>query len=126
MEYNTFLGERPAEMQGVFVAEKEKVMTEEMLEWVKGLIQDDNLHAFYTSPVWRRTQARILKENHYECSRCKVRGMVVQARTVHHKKYLRKFPELALEDENLEAICASCHYEEHHKKHRKFLNEERW
>lgn len=101
-------------------------MTEEILEWIKELIRNDNLHAFYVSSIWRRTQTRILKKNHYECSRCKARGMVVRARTVHHKKYLRDYPELALEDENLEPICDRCHYEEHHRKRRKFLNEERW
>lgn len=101
-------------------------MTDEMLEWIKKLIRDNDLHAFYTSPVWRRTQARILKENHYECSRCKAKGMVTRACTVHHKKYLREFPELALEDDNLEPICKNCHYKEHHGKKRGFQNEERW
>jgi 5-methylcytosine-specific restriction endonuclease McrA len=44
--------------------------------------------------------------------------------TVHHKKYLRKFPELAMDYDNLELLCDECHYEEHHK--REQLNEERW
>lgn len=100
-------------------------MEKEMLDWITQLIRENNVHKFYASPVWRKKQAQILRENHYECERCKRKGLVVRARTVHHKKYLRENPELALEDENLEPICERCHYEEHHKK-RRFINEERW
>lgn len=48
------------------------------------------------------------------------------ASTVHHRKYLRMHPELALDEDNLEPICEKCHYEEHHKKPQGFVNEERW
>lgn len=101
-------------------------MDDTTLEWIRQLIRDNNLHEFYTSPVWRRTQKRILKEKHWECSRCKAKGFVVRADTVHHKKYLRKHPELALDDDNLEPLCRNCHHEEHHKKKHGFVNEERW
>ena len=94
-----------------------------MLDWITQLIRENDVHRFYASPVWRKKQAQILRENHYDCERCKRKGLVVRARTVHHKKYLREHPELALEDENLEPICERCHYEEHHKK-RRFINEE--
>lgn len=98
----------------------------ELLQWVKGLIRDNRLHEFYTSPAWRRLQADVLREEHYECSRCKAKGLAVPARTVHHVKYLRKYPELALDRDNLEALCGRCHYEEHHQKKPGFMNEERW
>lgn len=101
-------------------------MSDDLLQWIQKLIIDNNLHEFYTSSIWRNTQARILKENHYECQRCKNRGLVIKARTVHHKKYLRDYPELALDDNNLEAICENCHYDEHHRKKLGFTNEERW
>jgi len=100
-------------------------LAEELLNWIRELIKDNNMHEFYTSPLWRRKNAQILKVNHYECSRCKAKGKVTKARTVHHKKYLREHPELALEDSNLEPICDKCHYDEHHKK-KGFMNEERW
>ena len=95
-------------------------------EWIQKLISEDNVHAFYTSKHWRRMQKQVLKDNHWECQRCKKKGLVVTATTVHHKQYLRQHPELALEKENLEAICEKCHYEEHHKKKDKYTNEERW
>lgn len=97
-----------------------------MLEWIRNLIKENNMHEFYTSSIWRRTQARILKENHYECERCKRKGLVVKASTVHHRKYLRKYPELALDDSNLEPICERCHFDEHHRRKPGFMNEERW
>lgn len=101
-------------------------MEKEVLEWIKKLIKENNTHEFYTSPLWRRKQTEILKRDHHECSRCKARGLVVRANTVHHKKYLRSHPELALDDDNLEAICECCHYNEHHRKKPGFMNEERW
>lgn len=101
-------------------------MTEEILEWIQQLIRDNNVHEFYTSSVWRRKQAQVLKEKHYECQRCKKKGLAIKARTVHHKKYLKKYPELALDDDNLEPICDQCHYDEHHRKDLGFMNEERW
>lgn len=100
-------------------------MTEETLKWIEKLINENKLHEFYTSSMWRRKQEKILKENHWECSRCKKKGIVVKANTVHHKKYLRIHPEMALDDDNLEPICERCHYDEHHRKNG-FVNEERW
>ena len=101
-------------------------MDEGTLQWIKELIRENNLHAFYTSPAWRKIQAKVLKKNHWECRRCKNRGLVVRATTVHHKKYLRRYPELALDEDNLEPICKKCHYEEHHRAKAGFTNEERW
>lgn len=101
-------------------------MNIEFLKWLRQLIREDNLHEFYTSSIWRRTQARILRESHWECSRCKAKGFVVRANTVHHKKYVRDYPELALDDDNLEPICEKCHYDEHHRRKPAFINDERW
>ena len=101
-------------------------MNEKTLEWIQELIAKNNVHEFYVSPVWRRMQAQILKENHFECERCKKKGLVVKATTVHHRKYLRQYPELALDPNNLESICKRCHYNEHHRKKPEFTNQERW
>ena len=48
----------------------------------------------------------------------------MKATTVHHKKYLRLHPELALDPDNLEPICERCHYDEHHRKKPGFTNED--
>ncbi len=101
-------------------------MNEEYLQWLKELIKENRMHEFYVSKEWRRKAKDILKQRNYECERCKKKGLVSDARTVHHKEYIKRHPELALEDSNLEAICVKCHYEEHHRKKKKFMNEERW
>lgn len=94
--------------------------------WVRRLIAENRDHDFYNSPIWKRKKKEILKAQHNECQRCKEKGKYKRARTVHHSKYLRTRPDLALADENLEAICDECHYDEHHRKRPGFINEERW
>lgn len=99
---------------------------DETTNWIHGLISGDKVHDFYNSPVWKRKKNQILKDQKWECQRCKKKGIYKSARTVHHIQYLRNRPDLALKDENLEAICEECHYEEHHKKKQGFVNTERW
>ena len=64
------------------------------------------------------------EEQHNECQRCKAAGYYSPCEIVHHKKYVRKHPELALDINNLECLCRNCHENEHKKKI--FMNEERW
>lgn len=101
--------------------------------WIIYLIKNDNIHAFYVSKQWLKLKAQILKEQHYECQICKAKGKVSKATTVHHNKFVRLFPYLALsklDDEgrrNLIAVCFNCHEEIHRRKKPKgFMNEERW
>lgn len=94
--------------------------------WILQLIAENRVHEFYNSSVWKRKKKEILKIQNYECQRCKAKGQYRKARTVHHRKYLRQRPELALVDDNLEAICDECHYDEHHRRKPGFMNKERW
>lgn len=94
--------------------------------WIRRLIEDNQVHDFYNSPMWKRKKKEILKAQHHECQRCKAKGQYKRARTVHHRKYLRIRPDLALADDNLEAICDECHYNEHHRRKPGFMNIERW
>ncbi|MBP9988105.1 MAG: HNH endonuclease [Ruminococcus sp.] len=72
----------------------------------------------------------MLKKYHFECQECKKNGKVVTAKVVHHKKHLRKFPELAFDDDNLEPVCADCHNKLHPEKikikNKKKWNDEKW
>lgn len=51
------------------------------------------------------------------CERCISRGLLVPAEIVHHKVYLTPesymVPEVALNFDNLEALCRNCHNREH-------------
>ena len=100
---------------------------------VRRLIEAEGVGAFYRSDVWREKRAAILLAQHYECQRCRRRGKYTRAKVVHHKKHLREFPELALADDNLEALCEACHNEEHPEKLEQFnrksgreWNDEKW
>lgn len=87
---------------------------------------------FYKSREWKYKRKEILLRDNNECQKCKRRGGYSKAETVHHKKHLKDFPELALTDSNLESLCGQCHNEEHpeklqvQEKEEKFSNEERW
>lgn len=47
------------------------------------------------------------------CERCKALGDLVPATMVHHKLERADHPDLELELENLESLCASCHSRHH-------------
>ena len=86
---------------------------------------------FYNDRVWRKKRKDIIERDNKECQKCKRRGKFNKATCVHHKKHLRENPLLALDDDNLESLCDSCHNEEHPEKlnndtKEKFTTEERW
>lgn len=66
--------------------------------------RDPEARAFYGSAAWQRARATKLARC-VTCERCKV----VFARHVHHRKPLKDYPELALAQDNLEALCIPCH-----------------
>lgn len=110
---------------------------EQVRQWVQGLIESDNLHEFYTSQSWLNLRAEVLKEDKYECQRCKREGFYEPANTVHHVNPLRKHPELALSKyfyidrkahRNLESVSHECHelLENRNAKQKEPLTEERW
>jgi len=95
--------------------------------WINKLICHHNIKAFYESPTWRALRAETLNDQHNECQICKGKGMAEAATMVHHLKYVRDYPELALTKNNLIALCSNCHYLIHHTiKYKKQLNAERW
>lgn len=81
---------------------------------------------FYESPEWRRCKAIYLERANHLCERCLAKGRYEPAKIVHHKVYLTEENygdrELMFGFDNLEALCQSCHNDEHgHGK-----NERRW
>lgn len=95
--------------------------------WINKLIGYHNLKAFYNCALWEHLRLEVLKEQHNECQLCKDKGLFSEAVTVHHIKYVRQQPELALTKSNLMSLCKECHYKIHHKyEPKEQLNEERW
>ena len=59
---------------------------------------------------WRALRNAYLSSNPW-CERCRVRGVLRRAETVHHKVPLPHGPRL--DTANLEALCNRCHRKEH-------------
>ena len=70
--------------------------------------------SFYKSTAWKRTRFALLVDRNFTCERCGRRASMV-----HHKRYLTENnigdPEITLGFDNLEALCETCHQNEHHK-----------
>ena len=71
-----------------------------------------NKAAFYRSAAWRRLSRAFLLSKNYICERC---GH--PAEIAHHRRYLTprnvNDASVALNPDNLEALCISCHNIEH-------------
>lgn len=87
-------------------------MKKELIEAIK----QGDVSKFYKSSEWKDKRRQILRRDNYECQRCKREGRFSRATTVHHIKHLIDYPELALDDENLESLCDACHNLEHPEK----------
>ncbi|MFU1798198.1 HNH endonuclease [Paenibacillus azoreducens] len=76
------------------------------------------VNPFYKSKEWRKCREKVLIRDHYLCQQCLRKGILTTANTVHHIKPLEDYPELALDENNLESICPTCHNKEHPEKGR--------
>ena len=77
---------------------------------------------FYKSQAWMDCARAYRKSVGGLCERCKAKGFIVPCEEVHHKIKLTpeniNKPEIALNWDNLEALCKDCHLKEHRKKKR--------
>lgn len=99
---------------------------------------EENIHGFYVWGKWKAKRKEVLRLDKNECQIFRRRGKYTRATTVHHVKYVKKHPELALEiwytfkgkrQRNLISLCHDCHEEVHgyRKKDKKEpLTEEKW
>ena len=114
--------------------------------WIRQLIREDKLYAFYKSDDWLELRDDVMRDAHYECQHCLRDGIYTRAEMVHHINEVRKRPDLALTREfidpithetvnNLVALCNSCHEKEHPDRFgnyrmrrgiERFTNQERW
>ena len=104
---------------------KERYTPAGLTVWIRGLIVSGDIHQFYICKPWTKLRKEVLDEQHHECERCKRAGKYTEATVAHHKQTVRKYPWLALEKNNIEALCDQCHYEEHHGK-KTVWTDERW
>ncbi|WP_419893222.1 HNH endonuclease [Macrococcoides caseolyticum] len=99
---------------------------------IKEHIANNTLIKFYQCPAWRMLRVKALKRDRFECQHCKAKGKMTRAEDVHHIKYVKEYPEHALDIDNLVSLCVTCHNIEHDRlkgirnKKQRFMNEERW
>lgn len=95
---------------------------------------DKEKHRFYHSSAWQKMSARIMKRDHYECQECRRNHRLTRASQVHHIIHLEDNRALALDENNLEAVCIQCHNILHgrdgknlpNKRKKKPATEEKW
>lgn len=112
-------------------------MTREEIDYVKQCLKED-VHRFYVWNKWKAKRQEVLQHDHFECQDCRADGRYRRATTVHHNQYLKKHPELALEEwysfggkqyRNLVSLCHECHEKRHgyrKQEEKQPLTEERW
>lgn len=68
--------------------------------------------SFYYSQAWRKCSRAYMESKNYICERCGKPAVIV-----HHKTYITPEnitdPNITLNWDNLEALCATCHQNEH-------------
>lgn len=72
---------------------------------------------FYSSAAWQSCRNEYMKCAHYLCEDCLARGIYKPAKEVHHIEELTPMnihrPEIALNFDNLVALCKECHKARH-------------
>lgn len=82
---------------------------------------------FYKSPAWKNCRDGYMKKVSGLCERCLSQGLYEPAEIVHHKIHLTPQniidPSIALNYDNLEALCRNCHAKEHGSTKRYVIDE---
>lgn len=96
---------------------------------------------FYDSGAWKNLRKVAMERCNNECQKCKKNGYVTIdtnehngkrkkiKMVVHHIKELEHHPKLALDIDNLEALCVRCHNEIHGRvfdRKESEWNDEKW
>lgn len=90
--------------------------TKEQQRFYDKYIRNKDSKKFYNSATWRRARVKILSRDNHLCQECLRHDILTPANAVHHIKELENYPDLALDEENLESICNACHNKEHPEK----------
>lgn len=71
---------------------------------------------FYRNPAWLKMRQIALSRDNGLCVRCLKNKRIVKADVVHHIVHLTQDFSKALQLDNLECLCHSCHNKEHDEK----------
>ncbi len=93
----------PKLTDGRYCVEHKKLMDREYDRYMRSRPSCE----FYHSRAWRKKRADYLAEHPF-CAECRREGRVTKAVVVDHIKPIREGGAL-LDEENLQALCSSCH-----------------
>ncbi|MEG1550659.1 MAG: HNH endonuclease [Oscillospiraceae bacterium] len=91
--------------------------------------------SFYRTYTWVKFRKKVMTLKKYRCEDCWNGGILKnevrkykRATTLHHDKKLKEFPNLALTESNMIALCSDCHKKRHPEVYQKQTNfyKERW
>lgn len=82
--------------------------------WLRRLIKNDALISFYSTNHWRKVRELVRARDHNECQRCAFnKRLTISEKSrdlhVHHIAEIEKFPQYALNMNNLITVCHNCH-----------------
>ena len=90
------------------------MLEKDIANWVRSLWRAGK--SFYKTYEWKIFREKVLRKRKYRCEICWQGGLqknhlrrYKRATTLHHIKHLKDAPELALEEENMIAVCKDCH-----------------
>lgn len=90
-------------------------------------MRDPFARRFYSSGAWVSCREAYKKYRRNLCERCLKRGMIAPIDEVHHKIRLTPEniddPNITVNFDNLEGLCATCHKLAHKRKRRYFVDE---
>lgn len=90
------------------------------------ILQFSDIREFYKTYTWKKFRNEQMRKKKYRCEECWKKGYYRKATVLHHIKHLREYPELALTESNMEALCEECHKEAHPEEFKKTKFKERW
>lgn len=90
----------------------------------------ESIKEFYRSNAWRKVRDNYWRKRKGLCERCLSKGILKAGDEVHHKKRLTvrniNDPKVALNEENLEVLCADCHHAEHRDDRTQMFSKKRY
>lgn len=101
---------------------RSKATTLSLLTHHKEMKYEKEVKPFYRTAAWRKVRKMALMRDGGMCCECMRRmldgsgTLVRRATMVHHIIPIEQRPDLALDLDNLESLCDSCHNKEHPEK----------
>lgn len=110
------------------------------IETLQLMVAAGTSDSFYDWAEWLRMRDKVLAMDRNECQHCKAKHRYKKAIIVHHVKYLKDRPDLALSifdpdtgERQLVSLCRACHEAQHSDRRckpcnraKRFVTRERW